>query len=370
MYKHLSAWAIVVSVALGITAVLGFYKYQQFAAASAAAGAFPEPSESVAAVLAKQGDWSQSTRVIGTIVALRQLEVRNEVAGTVSELGFKSGDVVEAGQLLIQFDARQEQALLAAAEAEARLAKLDLDRRQTLKNSPAFSEQELDRARAQFAGATARAENLSVSIEKKRIVAPFRGRIGIVDLQPGAYLDAGTRITMLQGVDNDAFVDFSLPQDEAATLRVASDVTVSSVGIPQGKATAKIVAVSESVDRTNRMVQFRAVIAGLGETVRPGMFVDVSAQITESQTAIVVPLTAVRRSAHGEYVFILSEEDGKLRARQRTVKTGPIQDDHIIVLEGLEAGEAIAAAGSFKLRDGLLVHTEIPAVASTAVSTN
>ena len=370
MYRHLSAWAIVASMALGITAVLGFYKYQQVTAAMAAAGAFPEPSEAVSAVIAKQGDWSQSTRVIGTIVALRQLEVRNEVAGTVSELGFKSGDIVEPGQLLIQFDARQEQALLDAAQAEARLAKLDLERRETLKNSPAFSEQELDRAREQFAGATARAENLAVSIEKKRITAPFRGRIGIVDLQPGAYLDAGTRITTLQGVDNDAFVDFSLPQDEAVALSVGSEITVTSVGIPNGKATAKIAAVSESVDRTSRMVQFRAVIAGLGETVRPGMFVDVSAQVTEPQTAIVVPLTAVRRSSHGEYVFILSEEDGKLRARQRTVKTGPIQDDNIIVLEGLEAGEAIAAAGSFKLRDGLLVNTEIPAVASNAISAN
>lgn len=370
MYRHLSAWAVVVAMALGITGLLGFYKYQQFTAAIAAAGSFPEPSESVAAVRAKQGEWSASTRVIGTIIAFRQLEVRNELAGTVSELGFQSGNVVEAGQLLIQFDARQEQALLAASEAEAHLAKLALDRRQTLKNSPAFSEQELDKAREEYTAATARARNLAVAIEKKRIVAPFRGRIGIVDLQPGAYLDAGTRITTLQGVDKDAYVDFSLPQDDAATLRIGSQVTVSSPALPQGKATAKIAAESESVDRTNRMVQFRAIVAGLGEIVRPGMFVDVSVRISEPQTAIVVPLTAVRRSPHGEYVFILTEEDGKLRARQRTVKTGPIQDDHIIILDGLEAGETIAAAGSFKLRDGLLVQTEIPPVASTNISVN
>jgi membrane fusion protein (multidrug efflux system) len=370
MYKHLSAWAIVVSMALGITGVLGFYKYQQFAAASAAAGAFPEPSESVAAANAESGEWSASTRVIGTIIALRQLEVRNEIAGSISELGFKSGDVVEKDQLLVQFDARQEQALLDASEAEARLAKLALDRRQTLKNSPAFSEQELDKAREEFAAATARAQNLAVAIEKKRITAPFRARIGIVDLQPGAYLDAGTRITSLQGVDKDAYVDFSLPQDDAATLRVGSEVTVSSPALPQGKATARIAAESESVDRTNRMMSFRAVVADQGEIVRPGMFVDVNVQVSEPQTAIVVPLTAVRRSAHGEYVFILSQEDGKLRARQRTVKTGPIQEDRIIVLDGLEAGETIAAAGSFKLRDGLLVQTEVPTVASTTVSTN
>jgi membrane fusion protein (multidrug efflux system) len=141
--------------------------------------------------------------------------------------------------------------------------------------------------------------------------------------------------------------------------------------IPGGSARATIVAESESVDRTNRMVQFRAVAKGLGETVRPGMFVDVTAAIMAPQETVTVPLTAVRRSPHGEHVFILVEEEGKLRARQRVVETGPVQNDRIVIRQGLKAGEAIAAAGSFKLRDGLLVNTEIPKLASNdAVTVN
>lgn len=370
MLKHLAAWLIVGLVAIGIAGGLGFYKYKQFEAAIAAAGSFPEPSESVVAVRARKGEWSASAQAIGTIVALRQLELRNELAGTISKLGFSSGDIVKAGQLLVQFDTRQEAASLAAAQAEARLAKLTLERRENLRKSPAFSEQELDKAREEFAAATARARNLEAAIDKKRIVAPFDARIGITDLQPGAYLDAGTRIATLQGVDKDAYVDFSLPQDSAATIRKGVSVKISSAALPGGETMAQIVAESEGIDRANRMVQFRAVVSGLGEAVRPGMFVDVTAVISAPQPAVFVPLTAVRRSPHGEHVFMLVEEDGKLRARQQTVKTGTVQQGNIVIREGLKAGDVIAAAGSFKLRDGLLVQTEIPPVASAEVSAN
>ncbi|NJM35868.1 MAG: efflux RND transporter periplasmic adaptor subunit [Rhodomicrobium sp.] len=370
MLKQFSAWLIVVLAAVGIAGGLGFYKYKEFEAAMAAASAFPEPSEAVVAIRARQGEWSATAKVIGTVVALRQLELRNEVTGTIAELGFKSGETVKAGQLLVQLDVRQEKASLAAAEAETRLAKLTLDRRQGLRNSPAFSEQELDKAREEYAAATARTRNLEVAIDKKRIAAPFDARIGITDLQPGAYLDAGTRIATLQGVDKDVYIDFALPQDSAATIRKGATVTISSAALPGGEAPVKIIAESESVDRTNRMVQFRAVAAGFGDALRPGMFVDVMAVVSAPQPAVLVPLTALRRSPYGEHVFLLAEEGGKLRARQRTVQTGIVQGDDVVIRDGLKPGDLIAAAGAFKLRDGLLVQAEIPPVANANLPVN
>lgn len=219
--------------------------------------------------------------------------------------------------------------------------------------------------------AAARARNLEVAIDKKRIVAPFRARIGITDLQPGAYLDAGTRIATLQGVDNDVYTDFALPQDSAATIRKGSTVTISSAAVPGEEAAVKIVAESESVDRSNRMVQFRAVAAGLGEAVRSGMFVDVVAVVSAPRPAVLVPLTAVRRSPYGEHFFRLVVEGGKLRARASKA-FGPdlCRGRTSSFLDGLKPGDPIAAAGAFNLRDGLLVRTEIPPVASAAPSVN
>ncbi len=277
MLKHITAWLALIVAIAGISAGLGFYKYGEIQAGIAAAQVAFEPMEAVATARARQGEWSASTRSIGTVVALRQLEVRNEIAGSIAEMGFKSGDIVEAGQLLVQFDTRQEKAALAAAEADARLAKVTLDRRESLRSSPAFSAQEFDKAREDYAAATARATNLEVVIEKKRITAPFKARIGITNLQPGAYLDVGTLIATLQGVDADAYVDFSIPQDNAAMIRAGTVVSLGSPVIPGSTASAKIVAEDASVDRANRTVRFRAVASGLGEAFRPGMFVDVTA---------------------------------------------------------------------------------------------
>lgn len=369
MIKHIIAWLVVLAAIVGITSGLVIYKSNEFKAAQAAASLAPEPSEAVVTVRARTGEISATTRAIGTVVALRQLEVRNELAGTIAEMGFTSGSVVEKDQLLVQLDVRQEAATLAAVEAEAKLAKQTLDRRLNLKGSPAFSEQEVDRSRSEYAASSARASALAAIMQKKRITAPFRARVGITNLQPGAYLDTGTLIARLQGLDADAYIDFSLPQDSAAAIHPGTSVGLSGNGIAEGT-TAIIVAEDDSIDGTSRAVRFRATAKGLGASLRPGTFVDVSAVVSAPRKTVMVPLTAVRRSPGGQHVFVIVEENGKLRARQRLVETGPVQNDDIAVEKGLAEGELIAAAGSFKLRDGLLVATDAPAASASAPGVN
>lgn len=364
MLRHFFAWVFVILAVAGASAGLGFYKYSQMMAAMSAGAAMPEPAEAVSSGRARDGEWSATTRAIGTVVALRQLELRNEIAGSIAELGFTSGSIVEAGQMLVQFDTRQERAALAAAEADARLAKSTFDRRESLRNSPAFSAQEYDKAREEYAAATARAKNLEVAIEKKRITAPFKARIGITNLQPGAYLDIGTQIATLQGIDADVYVDFALPQDGAIVMRPGVSVSLASAALPNGAGKAEIVAVDDSVDRANRTVRFRSVGKELGSLLRPGMFLDVIAVTSTPRPTVLVPLAAVRRSPYGQHVFVLVNEDGKLRARMRAVETGPVVGDDIAVAKGLASGELIATSGSFKLRDGLLVNTDLPPAGS------
>lgn len=370
MLRRVGAWLAVLLAIAAIAGGLGLYKYNEIQAAITAAGATPEPVEAVTSVRARAGTWSATTRAIGSVVALRHVEIKNEIAGVIAEIGFKSGEIVEAGALLVQFDVRQEKAALAAAEADARLAKLTLDRREGLRASAAFNQQELDRAREDYAAATARAENLAVIVDKKRITAPFRARIGISDWQPGAYLDAGTPIVKLQGVADDAYVDFALPQDHTAIVRTGTRVTLSGAAVPGRTATAEIVAEDNSADDQSRAIRFRAVAKGLGRLLRPGTFVDVTVATSEPQPTVLVPLAAVRRAPNGQHVFVLVEEDGKLRARMRPVTTGAVEDNEIAVHEGLTAGELIAAAGSFKLREGLLVDTGPVAQPAAQVGVN
>jgi membrane fusion protein, multidrug efflux system len=358
--RRVIAWAAVLLASVGIIGGLGFYKYTEIQTAAAAAGAAPEPQETVQAVRVRRGEWTDTASAVGTVVSLRQVELRNELAGTVVEVGFRSGDIVEASQVLLRLDTREEEAALAAAQAEADLARMTYERREALRSGQTVSEQAVDDARAEMAAAEARVRELQVGIEKRTIRAPFRARVGLTDLQPGAYLDEGSRVAMLQGVEADAFVDFALPQDAAAELSTGVAVTLAGPHIPGGAATATIVAEDAQVDGTSRAIRFRALAHGWGETLRPGSFVDVTATTAPPREALFVPPTAVRRASFGEHVYLLSQEDGVTRARQRIIETGPVSGQEIVVLDGLAEGDAIAGAGSFKLREGLLVQVAEP----------
>lgn len=350
------SWAAVAAGIVIAAGGLGGFKYFQISAAIAEAAAMPEPMETVMAIQPRLGTWSASSRAVGTAAALRRVELRNELAGTVVEVGFESGAVVEQGQILVRLDTREEEAELAAAKADAELARLTLERRERLAATQAGSAADLDAARATLASARARVSTLEVRIAKKTLVAPFRARVGIRDLQPGAYLSEGTPVALLQGADPDAYVDFAFPQDVAARLGPGSSVTVSGSALPAGGAPARIVAHDAAVDDGSRSIRFRAVLEGMGDKVLPGSFVDVTAATADPQQALFIPLTAVRRAPYGDHVFLLAQQDGVMRAKQQFVRLGPVQGEEAVVLSGLEPGQTIAANGSFKLREGLAVN--------------
>ncbi|MGE0255466.1 MAG: efflux RND transporter periplasmic adaptor subunit [Alphaproteobacteria bacterium] len=370
MSGQVKAWLAVAACIVVVAAGLAYVKYAEIQTAIAAAQAFPEPSEAVEVAKVRRGEWSATSQAIGTVVAVRQVEMRNELAGTVAEVGFTSGQIVEAGQVLVRLDTRQERAELAASEAEARIAQLTLERRQSLSTTQTVSKADLDRAREDFAVANARVQGLRAEIAKKTLNAPFRARVGLTDLQPGSYLAAGSRVATLQGVDPDAYVDFSLPQDAAAQVREGVMVTLGGRQLPNGTAEAWVIADDAAVDGANRTVRFRAVAQGFGDSLRPGTFLDVVVQTSPPQQTLLVPLTAVRRSPYGQHVFLVVEKDGQMRAERRVVRTGPVVGDDIAIVDGLAEGDLIATAGSFKLREGLLVRTGEPAAAQPQPAAN
>jgi len=351
----LKAWAVTFVSLLAIVGGLGGYKYMQVSAAMAQAGAMPEPMETVQAVTPRLGEWSASARAVGTIVSVRRVDLRNELSGTVTEVGFDSGAVVQQGQVLVRLDTREEEADLAAARADAELARTTLERRQRLTTAQAGSQAELDAARAQLAASRAKVASLETRIARKTLTAPFMARVGLRDLQPGAYLSEGTVITTLEGVDPDAYVDFSFPQDMVASLRPGTPVRVAGAGLPGGAADALILARDPRIDASSRSVRFRAVLRGLGDIVQPGAFMDVTAVTAAPRPALYVPLTAVRRAPYGDHVFALVKDGDVLRAQQRFVRLGPVEGEEVVVLEGLEPGQRLAAMGSFKLREGVAV---------------
>ncbi len=315
-----------------------------------------EPAQVVTQAIAEARTHRGSTTAIGTVLATRSISLRNELPGTVRWVGLKSGQVVKAGTVLVALDVSVEEAELRALEARAALAQTTLERTQRMASRQAVSAIELDNARAERDVALAEIARTRAVIARKTIRAPFRARVGIADVHPGQFLEAGALLTTLQGVDDEANVDFAVAQDVAASLRPGDQVDVV-VGEDEALVVpAQIVAVDARVDPTTRNAAVRARIDRGLERLAPGASVRVRVGVGSPVSAVVVPVTALRKGPGGDHVFVLAEVDGQTRAQLRSVTSGPVTGDSAVILSGLEAGERVAASGSFKLREGVLVH--------------
>ncbi|MGH7500556.1 MAG: efflux RND transporter periplasmic adaptor subunit [Longimicrobiales bacterium] len=332
------------------------WKYASERAVAEAAASQPEPMEVVTQAVAGEREHRGTVTSIGTVLAMRSVTLRNELPGTVHEVRLLSGQVVSAGALLVALDVSVEAAELKALEARAELAETTLARYERMAAQRAVSAIELDNARAERDVARAEIERTRAIIGRKTIRAPFRARIGIADVHRGQFLDAGTLLTTLQGVDEAVHVDFAVAQGVAAGLGEGDAVEVFA-GVGDGtKIAARIVAIDARVDPATRNATVRARIEGGGEVLVPGASVRVRIPVGASQVSVVVPVNALRKGPAGDHVFVLEEaEADQTRAHVRPVEAGPVIGDEVVILQGLSAGERVAASGSFKLRDAALV---------------
>lgn len=353
--------ALVAATATG----LARWKHDALAAADAAAAAQPEPVESITVAEAIEQFHRPTTTAIGTVVALRSITLRNELAGTVRAVFLEPGAVVEEGTLLVALDVAVEEAELAAQVADETLAETKLGRLERARAQLGASELDVDRARAERDVARAQVARTRAIIGRKTIRAPFRARVGIADVHPGQYLHEGTELTTLQGVDDAVHVEFDVPQAVAMGLQPGDPVELfTAPGAPA--IVAPIVARDARIDPATRNATIRARVEPASSVPAPGASVRVRVPTAAPARAVAVPVSALRRGPDGDHVFVVAADPaGQPRAHLRAVQAGSMVGDLIVLRSGLVPGEQVAASGSFKLLDGSAV---APVAAAVAVA--
>jgi membrane fusion protein (multidrug efflux system) len=356
---------IVAVVATGTA--LAAWKRSSLQESEEAAAHQPEPVESVEVAVAERREHRPSATAIGTVVATRSISVRNELPGTVRRVALAPGQIVEAGTVLVGLDVTVEQADLKALQAQAALAEAQYARMARMHKQRAASDMEVDTALAERDVALAQIARIKAVIERKTIRAPFKARVGISDVHPGQYLNEGTYLTTLQGVDGSAYVDFTVAQQVAAGLRAGDKVRIFTADLQP--TAADIVATDARVDPATRNATVRAKIADSSATPSPGSSVRVQVPAGAPLAAVSIPASALRKGPGGDHVFVVAnDKDGKPRAQLRNIRVEALAGDEIVVREGLTAGERVAASGSFKLRDAVLVAvTSKPQAVASAV---
>jgi membrane fusion protein (multidrug efflux system) len=267
---------------------------------------------------------------------------------------------VAAGQILVHLDTRQEQAQLAAAEAQRELARLNLNRAQGLVAQGIVSQADHDRAVAEHRQAEARVGEIKATIERKQIRAPFSGILGIRQVNLGQYLNGGDPVVPLQALDP-IYVNFTVPQQDVARLRVGGEIHASTAGGPEF--VGRITAVDSIVDEATRNVQVQATLQNPKGALRPGMFVESRVVLGATSAVVALPASAISYAPYGDSVYVVADLEApngqRYRgARQQFVKLGGARGDQVAVLSGVNAGDEVVTSGAFKLRNGAAVKVD------------
>ena len=315
------------------------------------------PPVTVSALKAASEDWQPQLKAVGSLRAVRGVDVTCEIAGLVRSVHFKSGDEAEAGQILVQLNADSDIAQLHSLEAAAELAQTVYERDKKQFAAQAISRATLDSDAADLKGKQSQVAQQAALVDKKTIHAPFAGRLGISPVNRGQYLNPGDKIVTLQSLDS-IYVDFYLPQKELSRVSPGQTVVAFTDAYPGRTFSGKISAVNPKVDPQTRNVQIEATLQNSRHELLPGMYASVAVRAGAVQRYLTLPRTAVTFNPYGETVYIVEETgkgpDGKpaRTAKQTFVTMGPTRGDQVAILKGIREGDLVVTSGQLKLKGG------------------
>jgi membrane fusion protein (multidrug efflux system) len=318
------------------------------------------PTTTVTSASVKEEDWAPRLTAVGSVSAVQGAVVSAELAGVVSKINFDNGGEAKKGEVLMKLDASQEEALLRSAEAEAQLARTDLERSRDLAMKKVVSGAELDSAQSKFRRLNAVVDQMHSSIAKKTVIAPFDGQLGIRQVNIGQMINAGQQVVGLTALDP-VYVDFALPDQYLSKLSKDLEVTVRSDAFPGRLFKGKLTAINSMVDPVTRNVPLQATLENPDHALHPGMFAKVEVALAETKKTIVIPGSAVSYAPYGDSVFVIEKQkDPKTgkeseMLRQQFARIGEARGDFVAVTQGLKAGQTVVSTGVFKLRNGMAV---------------
>ncbi|RFO60586.1 efflux RND transporter periplasmic adaptor subunit [Haemophilus influenzae] len=337
---------------------------------SRAIAEMPEPSSPVTALEVQPREWTPVINTTGLVRPNQGVMLSTQNAGAVSQVLVQNGQNVKKGEVLVELDSSVERANLQAAQAQLSALRQTYQRYVGLLNSNAVSRQEMDNAKAAYDAQVASIESLKAAIERRKIVAPFDGKAGIVKVNVGQYVNVGTEIVRVEDTSS-MKVDFALSQNDLDKLHIGQRVTATTDARLGETFSARITAIEPAINSSTGLVDVQATFDPEdGHKLLSGMFSRLRIALPTETNQVVVPQVAISYNMYGEIAYLLEplseEEKGKMsgnekldrlyRAKQITVFTKDRQGVYA-QLQGNEvkAGDKIITGGQQGIGNGSLV---------------
>ena len=381
---------MVVIVGLLLAALIGWNVMGKIMGAKFAAN-MPVAAQTVSSTIAAEQKWQPEQGSVGSLRAVQGADLAFDVSGIVSKIAVSSGQQVKKGDLLVELNADEFVAQQGQLEANAALLKTTLARSKQQLGYKGISQAAYDSAAADVKAAQAGINQQRALIAKRKLRAPFDGRIGIVTMTAGSFINAGTSVVTLQQLDP-IYVDFNVPQSGLGDIKVGQTLSLSVDGFNDQKFEGEVTAISPKLDASTRNAQVEARVPNRDEKLKPGMFANVSIEIGDENSYLTLPQAAITFNPYGETVFLVVQpgadlpgkdasqandaedandksvanaddkdaeptDDGKNNsdkpiAQSVFVTTGDKRGDQIAVLTGIKPGDEVVTSGQLKIKNG------------------
>ncbi|EIJ71853.1 efflux RND transporter periplasmic adaptor subunit [Pasteurella bettyae] len=349
--------------------VIGLNKFKDIMISKAIAN-MPEKANPVTVLKVSPSEWTPVIETTGLIRPNQGSMLSSQASGTIKRIYVKSGQVVKKGDVLVELDNSVEEATLKASEAQLPSARLTYQRYANLIKSQSVSQTELDSAKATYDQLMANINSLKASIDRRKIVAPFDGVTGIVQVNEGQYIQASTQIVRVEDISS-MKVDFSISQNQLEKLHIGQKVTATSDARTGETFAAKVTAIEPAVNKSTGLIDVQATFdATDAQKLLSGMFVRLRLALPTETNQIVIPQVSITYNMYGELAYVLqplSEEDkakfqdnenlSKMyRVKQITVFTKDRQGIYSQLKgDDIKVGDIVVTGGQQRLSNGSLV---------------
>lgn len=290
--------------------------------------------------------FQEQIQVTGSVMANESVELRAEINGKVDKIGFKEGDMVGKGQLLVSINVEDIKAELERARYTQKLREATEYRQRQLLEREAISQEEYDLELTALRTAEADVKVLEATITKSEIRAPFSGIIGLRNISEGSYITNDTDIANLFNFDP-AKIDFSIPGKYVGRIREGNEITFTVEAV-KDEFKGKIYAIEPQIDPATRTVKARALIPNPGLKLKPGQFAKISITLDVRPNAILVPSQSVIPELDGHKVFVANAG----QALERKVQVGTRTETEVEIVGGLQQGDTVITSGLLQIRQG------------------
>jgi membrane fusion protein (multidrug efflux system) len=294
--------------------------------------------------------WRDTIEALGTARANESVTITAKVSEIVRKVAFESGDIVEAGDVLVDLSSGAQLAALEEARAAYREAERQLKRQQELAERQLIAASQIDTQRAARDAALARMNVVRADLSDRVITAPFAGVLGLRQVSPGSLVTPGTPIATLDDISV-IKLDFSVPERFLAVLARGQEIAARSETYPGRDFLGTVTSVDSRVDPVTRSVAVRAEVPNPDRLLRAGMLMSVRLFLAPRET-LVVPEIAVLQVGLESFVFRVTAGDTAERVK---VELGARRQGEVEIARGLAAGDRIVTEGTVKLRDGVRV---------------